>query len=363
QLVSTLQGGKMMALSADGDSLINGFGGHGIRLWDLSGRGLRLVGHRASITKAALTPDEFRIVTSSFDGTARVWNPLNGDALHVFDNHFVEGAVFNAAFFWSFPPDSELVATGGGDGWVRIWNTRTGEEMQAFESSASAMFSPDGSKLAMIGWERAVIMDWETGEFLLDFDPGFPGFCFILRMAWSPDGRYLIVPCPEHSQLIVWDTETGERLQTIAQGTTGTADWSPDGSRVISDDGTGAVNVYDAETFELLYSFQGHTAATYDVAFSPNGQLVASGDDSGMVRVWDIATGQEVNSFNVGFGVLEVTWAPDGTQLFTAGFSPIPDIRPAWQTIEDLIAYAKECCVFRELTSEERMQFGLQPSN
>ena len=30
-----------------------------------------------------------------------------------------------------------------------------------------------------------------------------------------------------------------------------------------------------------------------------------------------------------------------------------------WQSTEDLIEYAYECCVWRELTAEERVQFGL----
>jgi hypothetical protein len=34
-------------------------------------------------------------------------------------------------------------------------------------------------------------------------------------------------------------------------------------------------------------------------------------------------------------------------------------VRHAWQSTEDLIAYARECCVMRELTPEERQQFGL----
>jgi hypothetical protein len=32
---------------------------------------------------------------------------------------------------------------------------------------------------------------------------------------------------------------------------------------------------------------------------------------------------------------------------------------PAWQTMEELIAYAKECCLVHELTAEEREVFGL----
>jgi hypothetical protein len=42
------------------------------------------------------------------------------------------------------------------------------------------------------------------------------------------------------------------------------------------------------------------------------------------------------------------------TGLFRA-----PEIRPVWQSTEDLIAYVKGCCVFHELTLEERELFGL----
>jgi hypothetical protein len=31
-----------------------------------------------------------------------------------------------------------------------------------------------------------------------------------------------------------------------------------------------------------------------------------------------------------------------------------------WQSTEELVDYAKECCVFRELTDAERVQFGLK---
>ena len=58
-------------------------------------------------------------------------------------------------------------------------------------------------------------------------------------------------------------------------------------------------------------------------------------------------------------------WSPDGKYLLT----PVGDmverlsgVWRVWQTTEDLIAYAKECCVFRELTPEEREQFGLPPN-
>ena len=349
----------MSSLSPDGERLINGFGAYGIRIWDLSGHPLRLLGHRGPLTDAALTPDGSLIVTTSFDGTVRVWDPRTGENLLIFDNHSVEGAN-GPVPMPSIAPDSEWVATTGGDNRVRVWNIRSGEERQEFPFPAMPLFSPDGSKLALIGEKRAIIMDWESGEFLLDFDPGFPGFCFILRMGWSPDGRYIMVPCGAQNRVDIWDTQTGERVKILTHAAAvSPAGWSSDGTRLLTADSSGVVHVWDAQTFELIYDFKGHTSSIYDAEFSPNGRRIASGDDSGMVRIWDVATGQEVNSYNVGFGVLEVDWSPDGSQLFTSGFDPIPDIRQAWQTTEDLISYAKSCCVFRELTPEERTLFGL----
>jgi hypothetical protein len=32
---------------------------------------------------------------------------------------------------------------------------------------------------------------------------------------------------------------------------------------------------------------------------------------------------------------------------------------PVWESLDELIAYAKDCCVVRELTSDEREVFGL----
>jgi hypothetical protein len=56
--------------------------------------------------------------------------------------------------------------------------------------------------------------------------------------------------------------------------------------------------------------------------------------------------------------IYSVDWSPDG-KFIAADNSITLTIRRAWQSAEELIAYAKECCVWRELTPEERIQYGL----
>jgi hypothetical protein len=79
-----------------------------------------------------------------------------------------------------------------------------------------------------------------------------------------------------------------------------------------------------------------------------------------MVSVWDAASGQYVRSFEVPATALSVNWSPAGDALIVGGFFNTPVVRRAWQFTTQLIDYAKECCVARELTGEERAQFGLR---
>ena len=45
----------------------------------------------------------------------------------------------------------------------------------------------------------------------------------------------------------------------------------------------------------------------------------------------------------------------------TEGNTGLVQIFPTWHSPEELIEYAKECCLLRELTPEERDLFGLPP--
>ena len=55
-----------------------------------------------------------------------------------------------------------------------------------------------------------------------------------------------------------------------------------------------------------------------------------------------------------------VKWSPDGQHLVTGGLRLSPAVWRVWQSKEELLEYAKQCCVIRALTPQERQQFGLQ---
>ena len=105
----------------------------------------------------------------------------------------------------------------------------------------------------------------------------------------------------------------------------------------------------------------GHSAVVKDAQWSPDGRHIATGDDAGEVKVWDAATGGEIDGFAADGAVLNVDWSPDGRYIIASGHFNPPLVRRVWTNVDELIAHARQCCLSRELTPEEREQFGLGP--
>jgi len=78
-------------------------------------------------------------------------------------------------------------------------------------------------------------------------------------------------------------------------------------------------------------------------------------------RIFDVETGTELLVYEIG-GWTNADLSPDSTQFLVSSTEGEAFIYPVWDTVEDLIDYAKDCCLVYELTPEEREQFGLPPS-
>ena len=76
--------------------------------------------HDAGVTQAAFNRTGDRIVTSSYDKTARIWDVSKGTETAVLKGH--EGPVERA----EFSPDGSRVITAARDGTARIWDADLG---------------------------------------------------------------------------------------------------------------------------------------------------------------------------------------------------------------------------------------------
>ena len=106
-------------------------------------------------------------------------------------------------------------------------------------------------------------------------------------------------------------------------------------------------------------TFTGHTGSVRGMGRSPAGDRIVTSSYDGTARVWDINTGAELARYSLGGMVYAVDWSPDGTRIVVSSSDGTAKVLPAWQTTQELIEYARECCMIRELTDAEREQFGL----
>ena len=75
-----------------------------------------LEGHASIVNSTQFSPDGMRILTTSQDGTARLWDAETGQELGLLAGH--SGYLTSA----HFSPDGMRIVTASGDGTARLWN-------------------------------------------------------------------------------------------------------------------------------------------------------------------------------------------------------------------------------------------------
>ena len=111
---------------------------------------------------ASFSSDGSRVVTSSRDGTAKVWDARSGAEVLTLKGH--AGGVTSA----SFSRDGSRIVTGSHDKTAKVWNAKTGTETLTLKGHAltvtSASFSPDGARVVTASWDgTAKVWDAKTG--------------------------------------------------------------------------------------------------------------------------------------------------------------------------------------------------------
>jgi len=256
-----------------------------------------------------------------------------------------------------------------------VFDTQTGEIIKTFAPDngvliRSAAWSPDGSQIATGMFNNQIIIwDYRTENEITTLVLSDNENMFINHVEWSQDGSRVAGASDENSAGI-WNAKTWEPLFTLkheAPALINVASWSPDSKLILTGGGNdeqGAkdttARIWDSATGKQLLVFANHTKSVWPGDWSPNGERVVTSSNDGSVRIWDATTGDELLTLQapVGYGLYS-SWSPDGKHIAIYGHETLVSLWNVWQSKEELIAYAKECCVISDLTQDERQQFGL----
>src|SRR5205085_1911028 len=92
------------------------------------------------------------------------------------------------------------------------------------------------------------------------------------------------------------------------------------GSRIVSGSSDETVQVWDADTGNLVCTYRGHFNSVDAMSWSPSGTRIASGGSDNTVQVWDATDGSPFYTYRGHSDIVNaVSWSPDGKHLASAG--------------------------------------------
>jgi WD40 repeat protein len=315
-----------IAFSPDGQFLATGDANCEIHLWRVSDcprgsakgdrqRLLTLQGHRGWVRKIAFSPDGQTLISSSEDGTIKLWNLPSGE----YQSTLCEST--DSVYGVTFSPDGRLLANGGNDCTIRIWDAVNGDCLQVLQGHTGGIlsvdFSRDGKCLASSGFDNTIrIWDWETGECLQTITAHNN---WVGSVRFSPDGERLISASCDRT-IRIWRFPDGKCLCVLRGHTQWVwkAFWSPDGRRVASCGEDQTIRIWDVETRTCLHTLQGHSSRVWGISFSPDGQTLASCSEDQTIRLWQVSNGHCIANIQ-GYTnwVKTVAFSPNGQVIAT----------------------------------------------
>lgn len=307
------------------------------------------------------SPDGSRVVTTSLDKTAIIWDARPGGArpqifigqqasralscspdgrwlaaargsrfvAHVWEaasGHIVAGPLHHGGpvVATTFSPDGKRLLTACRDGTAHVWKIPSGEP--AFSPLVhdgivnSVQFSPDGKRIVTASWDKtARIWDAATGR---ELTPPLRHDHYVQWAEFSPDNQRVVTASGDHTAR-VWNAATGALLTPPLRHRLGlqSARFSPDGRRIVtaSEDGTG--RIWDAASSRPLGRPLTHRGHVRMAAFSPDGRRVVTTSLDNTARVWDAETGEPISEpLKHASSVHAAQFSPDSRILVTMDY-------------------------------------------
>ncbi|WP_436603143.1 nSTAND1 domain-containing NTPase [Sorangium sp. So ce1036] len=306
--------------SPDGQRVVTASYDKTARVWSADGTGEPLVlrGHADSVLSAVFSPDGQRIVTASYDKTARVWNADGTGEPLVLRGH--AGRVYSAAF----SPDGQRIVTASGDGTARVWSADGSGVPLVLrghdDGVLAAAFSPDGQRIVTASYDKTARVWSADGSGVPLILRGHEGA--VSSASFSPDGERVVTASQDKTARVWRVDDAGEPLELRAhENGVYWAAFSPDGRRIVTASLDNTARVWNADGSGEPLVLRGHDEAVRSTMFSPDGKRVVTASQDMTARVWDIdETSDPLVLRGHGNGVMGAAFSPDGQRIVSASF-------------------------------------------
>ena len=204
--------------------------------------------HQDKVVHVNFSPDGARILTASWDETAKLWDAASGKLIASFDHQ--EG-LYGA----EFSPDGARILTASGDKTAKLWDAASGKLIVSFshqDEVNDAKFSPDGTRILTASRDKtAKLWDAASGKLIASF----PHQGEVNSAEFSPDGARIVTASWDKTAKL-WDAASGKLIASFEhQGIVNRAEFSPDGARILTASRDDTAKLWDAASGKLIASF------------------------------------------------------------------------------------------------------------
>ena len=173
-------------------------------------------GHARWVTGIIHLPGGQQIMTSSYDGSLRVWDLQSGKQI---GNDWRDGG--GTVYAIGLSPDGKKVASGCDDGAVRLWDVDKGKVIAKWVGHTNAVYhvcwSRDGGRVVSGSDDgTARVWDVESGKTVLAIETGFNT---VRAVIYSPDTTMIATGgyTSEGEYLKIWDAKTGTLVANLKE--------------------------------------------------------------------------------------------------------------------------------------------------
>jgi WD40 repeat protein len=303
-----------LSLTPDGHWLAMALGGERAALWDLvTGRQVRLFTPQpGNVTKVALTSDGRLLAAGAgeymheplskkrkVENLVNIWSTIDGKQVATLHGHF---EVVTALKF--FAHDTKLL-TASYDGTARVWDVNTGAELRRYTASGVHLLdvdiSPDEKYVAATtNSDSAYIWDSESTTQIGTLDGPASGSngiggTVMFRMAsirFSSDGSRLLTGSDD-GIVREWSVASHSLIsQRDTDGPVFKVCYLPDGKTIVASGYSSSIHVFRGSSATPDTRLVGHRAIVDDIVATQS-KIVSAGSDA-TVRVWDAQSGTEL---------------------------------------------------------------------